>query len=75
MTYKRNNKENPKENINDEFRIFYTFNPFSNDSKINSSFLSKCVVFTLPQVDSTLEYTAKMYYGGLKNIKYPNELS
>ena len=73
VTYKRNCKTNSEseKKINDNFRIFFTFNPYNNnESKINSSLIGKCVVFTLPQVDSTLEYSAKLYYGGLKNVKY-----
>ena len=75
VTYKRNNTENPIENIHNQFRIFFTYNPYNSDVKINSSLLSKCVVFTLPQVDSTPEYSAKMFYGSLKNINYPYFLS
>ena len=73
ITYKRNNS-NPEENINEQFRIFFTFNPFNNESKINSSLFNKCVVFTLPQVDSTPEYSAKIYYGSLKNVNYSLKL-
>ena len=74
ITYKRNNS-NKEENINEQFRIFFTFNPYNNESKINSSLFGKCVVFTLPQVDSAPEYSAKMLYGNLKNVNYPNLLS
>jgi len=77
VTYKRNTKNNSdsEKKIDDNFRIFFTFNPYNNESKINSSLFGKCVVFTLPQVDATLEYSAKLYYGGLKNINYPVSLS
>ena len=77
VTYKRNSKNNSdsEKKIDDNFRIFFTFNPYNNESKINSSLFGKCVVFTLPQVDSTLEYSANLYYGGLKNINYPFSLS
>ena len=74
ITYKRNNLIG-EENINDQFRIFFTFNPYNNESKINTSLFSKCVVFTLPQVDSTPEYSAKIYYGSFKNVNYPMGLS
>ena len=77
ITYKRNNNINSKseKKINDNFRLFFTFNPYNNESKINSSLFSKCVAFTLPQVDSTLKYSKSLYYGGLKNINYPQSLS
>ena len=59
ITYKRNNNinSNSEKEIKDSFRLFFTFNPYNNESKINSSLFSKCVAFTLPQVDSTLEYS------------------
>ena len=75
ITYKKNNNENLNENINDNFRLFFTFNPYNNESKINSSLFNKCIVFTLPQVDSTPEYSAKIYYGRFKNINFPLNLS
>ena len=74
ITYKINNKDSEKR-INKNFRIFFTFNPYNRDKKIHPSLFSKCLVFTLPQIDSTPEYCSKIYYGALKNINYPLKLS
>ena len=74
ITYKIDNKGGFKK-INRDFRIFFTYNPYNREKKIHPSLFSKCLVFTLPQIDSTLEYCSKIYYGKLKNINYPLNLS
>ena len=73
ITYKQSNKYDYK--IDKNFRIFFTFNPYSIDTKMHPSLFSKCTVFTLPQIDSTVEYCSKIYYGKLTNINYPEKLS
>ena len=75
ITYKQDNKEDRNKSINKDFRIFFTFNPYNREKKIHPSLFNKSIVFTLPQIDSTLEYCSKIYYGKLKNINYPSELS
>ena len=72
ITYKKNNSDF---NINEDFRIFFTFNPNRRNKNVHPSLFSKCLVFTLPQIDSTLEYCSKIYYGSFRNIKYPKNLS
>ena len=74
ITYKLNNNDLSK-SINKDFRIFFTFNPYNRDKKMHPSLFSKCIVFTLPQIDSTSEYCSKIYFGKLKNINYPVDLS
>ena len=75
ITYKYNNRNDRSKTISKDFRIFFTYNPYNREKKIHPSLFSKCVVFTLPQIDSTKEYCSKIYYGKFKNINYPAELS
>ena len=62
-------------NIHEDFHLFITYNPLAENCLIDQSLLNKCVSFTLPPIDSTIESSAQILYGILKNKHYSKYLS
>ena len=69
------NQDNNIKDISQDFRIFFTFNPARADFKINSKFLSNCIIFCLPQNDSLIEYSTQISYGILRKGNIDKNIS
>ena len=61
--------------ISSDFRIFFTYNPAKSNFKINSRLLSNCIIFSLPQNDSSIEYSTQISYGILRKGNFDKNLS
>ena len=83
---KFNNNENNNKNIiknednniiyiHPEFRIFFTYNPDKEDTKLNQALLNNCLIFTLPQNDSLIEYSTQISYGILRKADFDQKSS
>jgi hypothetical protein len=65
------------ENIHEDFHLFITYNPLSQTENtfIDQSLLNKCISFTLPSIDSSIESSAQILYGILRNNDYQKKIS
>ena len=63
--------------IHENFHLFVTYNPSSQRENItlDSTFINKCISFTLPPIDSTPEYSAQVIHGSLTKMSYPNDIA
>ena len=68
-------RDNNIKDISPDFRIFFTFNPAKSDFKINSKFLSNCIIFCLPENDSLIEYSTQISYGILRKGNLDKNIS
>ena len=61
------NNYNISQNINKDFRLFITFNSFIDNDNVSyyKYFLDNCLTFTLPELDSDIEYSSQMIFGTL----------
>ena len=66
--YFRKEKSENAEKINENFHLFITCNTSKDSSKkIDQSLFSKCMTFTSPQIDSTVEDAALVLYSKINN--------
>ena len=68
---------NPQKNekmIHPNFRIILTYNPIGSHKKtqLSSSALSRCVVFSMDEIDNSISSSALLIYYNLHNKNYPD---
>ena len=58
---------NISQNINKDFSLFITYNSFIDNDNLSyyKYFLDNCLTFTLPELDSDIEYSSQMIFGTL----------
>ena len=71
----KNKTKKDFKNISPDFRLFFTYSPDNEETKINQDLFTNCFIFTLSENDSTFEYSTQISYGLFRKAKFNKEIS